>query len=72
MTVHAASRDASAYTPATSQQARIAEAIGCILAGRAYPAPLGASAARADDGPPSGCEEGIGRILAGPAPRSVS
>lgn len=65
MTVQTTFR-AATYTGAASKQELIAEAIACIISGRPYPEHLAPTTYASSDCPPATCEEGIGRILAGP------
>jgi hypothetical protein len=67
MTMQALHRDATSYTRATSRQALIHEAISCIITGRPFPTQLAPSVDDPGDRPATSCEQGIGRILAGPA-----
>ena len=72
MSMQTTRRDAATYTGATSKQALIAEAIGCITSGRPYPSQLAAPSPCADGCPPTCCQEGIARILGGTAAPLVS
>jgi hypothetical protein len=67
MTIQTIHRDAVSYTRATTRQALIHEAIGCIITGRPFPTHLAPPVDDTGDRPATSCEQGIGRILAGPA-----
>ena len=63
-------REAASYTPTTSRQALIEEAIGCIIHGRAFPAHLAPVAQPVST--PATVADGLARILRGPAALAVS
>ena len=63
-------READSYTPPTSRQAQIEEALGCIICGRPFPAHLAPPAQPV--GAPATVAEGLARILSGPAAASPS
>jgi hypothetical protein len=65
-------RDAVSYARGASKQELIAEAIACIISGRPYPEHLAPTTFAAASSPAASCEEGIGRILAGPAALQLS